>query len=85
MGKRIGPYETQEVFTNLGAVSDFRMQIKYTGANDFTGGMTWIQVPVSAYEPSEGYVGANYRTKCAAGCVYAVSLTYQLVRKSMVL
>lgn len=49
------------------------VQIKYLGANDFTGGMTWIQVPVSAFEPPEGLVQADYRTKCAPTCVPVLS------------
>jgi hypothetical protein len=45
------------------------LQIKYLGANEFTGGITWIQAPVSAFLPSEGYIKADYRTKCGRAYV----------------
>lgn len=41
------------------------MQIKYVGANEFTGGKTWIEVPVSTGEHPLGYIAADKRTKCA--------------------
>eukprot|EP00892_Ulva_mutabilis_P002121 jgi/Ulvmu1/1190/UM108_0018.1 len=50
-----------------------RWEIDNIGANEFTGGLTWIEVPAGSNDPPRAYIDADANTRYAAALYWAVT------------